>query len=124
MKILTVLTLMLCLLLANVALAQHGPPRLIRAEGYVVDEVTLQESANAKSKKVVLKQHSQGAKLVFCTDEGVIYQLIDQTAALERVGRKYAVMGSLTPRKELTVNRWQELPKEKKKKKKRKKEAA
>jgi hypothetical protein len=115
MKILTVLLLGLCLLMGSLVIAQF-PSRLIREEGFVVDEVTLQESANPKSKRIVLDHHRDGAKLVFCTTAGKIYHLADQAGAVEKVGQKYAIVASYRIGEGLTVSSWQEPQKKKKQK--------
>lgn len=69
--------IVLCMVMTTIVLAEI-PVRLVRVEGFVVDDVSFQESANARSKKIVIEHHHEGAKLVFCSTEGRIYALVDQ----------------------------------------------
>ncbi|HKQ61979.1 MAG TPA: hypothetical protein VJS92_11865 [Candidatus Polarisedimenticolaceae bacterium] len=92
----SILALAACLALAGATAVQAEGGRLVRMEGWVVDEWCNKANANAEGKSCVLDCHGKGAALVFFSD-GKVYHMSeqDQTKALDQVGKKVAVVGSL-----------------------------
>jgi hypothetical protein len=77
--------------------------RLIRLEGWVVDEPSGAKHANAASKDAVIKAQEEGAMLVFLSSKGDIYEITGQEAALERVGQNWIILGKLDEDGNLTI---------------------
>ena len=106
-KLILTIALSLIVALAMPALAQDlskaGAAKLIRLEGWVVDESSGAKHANADSKEAVLKSQEEGSLLVFASSKGDIYELNEQEAALERVGQNWIILGKLDPDGKLTI---------------------
>lgn len=91
-----VLAFAVCLACATMA-ALAGPPvlRMVNIEGWVVDEYCGAKNANADGADCVRECHKKGSELVFATDEGDVYKMDKQSEALEHVGEKIRIMGSI-----------------------------
>jgi hypothetical protein len=77
------------------AFAQDAPQRIVRLSGWIVDEKTGADHANAESKAAVLAKATEGEALVFYTTEGETYPLVNQEKALAKVGQRWDVIGSV-----------------------------
>jgi hypothetical protein len=113
-KILSFLVVALLVMAVLPALAQvTDKPRLVRLEGWVVDEPAAKQHANVESKDAVLEAQANGAPLVFYTVKGETYSLTDQEKALEHVGQKWVILGKLDPDGNLTVGSFIDMAKRK-----------
>jgi hypothetical protein len=82
-------------------------PRLVRLEGWVVDEWCAKNNAEPEKSDCVLACQKKGAALVFYTpDDHKLYALTDQKAALEHVGHKVKVIGTVDAAGALNVGSW------------------
>jgi len=79
-----------------VSAAVAAPARLVSLRGWIVDEGSGRTHANAESAPVVLENHeTKETPLVLVADDGVIYSLADQKAAMEYVGKKIMAIGTV-----------------------------
>lgn len=93
------------LLLGFAALHAAGPNQVVRLKGYVVDEWCGKGNANPEGKACVLACAKKGAQLVFFTSEGETYKLGDREQALQHVGARVEVIGTVDEGL-LHVGRW------------------
>ena len=112
-------TVVLCLALCLLATAAAGPvlaaknyQRIVRLSGWVVDEEAGADHANEASKDAVLAKVEEGALLVFYTDKGEAYPIVDQEKALEKVGEPWDVIGALDDEENLNIGSYIEPRKE------------
>ena len=101
-----VLCLALCLLAAVAAepvLAAKGYQRIVRLSGWVVDEESGDKHANETSKDAILAKVEEGATLIFYTDKGEAYPIIDQEKALTKIGEPWDVIGALDEDENLNI---------------------
>jgi hypothetical protein len=101
-----VLCLALCLLAAAAiepVLAGKGYQRIVRLSGWVVDEDAGADHANAASKDAVIAKVEEGVALVFYTDKGEAYPIVDQETALTKIGEPWDVIGSLDEDENLNI---------------------
>ena len=101
----------LVLLLAGLvpALAQS---RVVRLEGWVVDEKCGKSNANEEGAGCVKDCHEEGSPLVFyAPDEDRIYPMDKQEESLRFVGKRVQVFGVVTEEGELRVGQFVELDK-------------
>ena len=103
-------TIVLCLALCMLAAAAAGPvlaannyQRIVRLSGWVVDEEAGSDHANATSKDAILAKVEEGAALVFYTDKGEAYLIVDQEKAVAKVGEPWEVIGALDEDENLNV---------------------
>lgn len=103
-------TLVFCLALCLLAVAAAGPvlaaknyQHIMRLSGWVVDEESGAKHANEASKDAVLAKVEDGATLVFYTDKGDVYTIVDQEKAIEKVGEPWEVIGALDDDNNLNV---------------------
>lgn len=101
-SVLLALTAGLVFLVALPAVAEE-PPRIVRLQGWIVDEESGEKHANTESKDLVLQKQEEGVPLVFMTNKGAIHALADQEKALEKVGSEWVIIGRLDPDGTLTV---------------------
>jgi len=101
-KLIVTFVIGLLLALTMPALAQDVA-KLVRLEGWVVDEPSGAKHANIDSKDAVLEAREKGALLVFVSKAGDIYDLNEQEAALEHVGQNWIVLGKIDPNGKLTI---------------------
>lgn len=103
-----VLTLSLVLAGATPLFAETvRAPKLVRLEGWVVDSWCGKDNANVDKADCVYACQKKGATLVFYTpSDKKTYEMADQEAALEHVGRKMKVIGSLNDAGSLVVGSW------------------
>jgi ABC-type phosphate/phosphonate transport system substrate-binding protein len=113
-KILLSLVAVMLVALALPLMAQTADkPRLVRLEGWVVDEAAAKQHANAESKDAVIEAQANGAALVFFTTKSEVYELTDQEKALENVGQKWVILGQLDPDGKLHVGSYIDMSKRK-----------
>jgi hypothetical protein len=104
-KLILTLALGLLLALTMPVMAQElaKVSKLVRLEGWVVDEPAGAKHANLDSKAAVLEAHENGATLVFVSKAGDIYDMDEQETALEHVGQNWIILGKLDPNGKLKV---------------------
>jgi hypothetical protein len=113
-KILLSLVAVMLVALASPLMAQDTErPRLVRLEGWVVDEAQPKEHANAESKDAVLEAQTNGVLLVFYSTKGDVHPLTDQEKALDHVGQKWVILGQLDPDGTLRVGSYIDMSKRK-----------
>ena len=88
------------------ALAAGEAVRLVRVNGWIVDEEAGEKHANAESKDAILAKQEEGAVLVFLTSDGQVYSLTDQETAWAHVGEKWDALGKLDADGNLTVGKF------------------
>ena len=92
------------LMLLGIALpALAGPARLVRMEGWVVDQWCGKKNANVDGAGCVIECHDKGAPLVFATDDGKTYTIVDQDGAVEQVGVHVKIFGTINSEGDLSV---------------------
>jgi hypothetical protein len=113
-KILLSLVAVMIVALVSPLMAQTADkPRLVRLEGWVVDEAQAEQHANAESKDAVIEAQANGAMLVFYTTKGDVHSLTDQEKALDHVGQKWVILGQLDPDGALRVGSYIDISKRK-----------
>ncbi len=113
-KILLSLVAVMLVALASPLMAQTADkPKLVRLEGWVVDEAAAEQHANAESKDAVIKAQAEGALLVFITTKGDEYEIGDQEKALDHVGQKWVIIGQLDPDGKLHIGSYIDMSKRK-----------
>lgn len=94
-------------LVVGLAAAQAPSKKLVRIEGWVVDEWCGKDNAKADGKGCTLECHKKGAALVFYNNEnGDLYRLDKQDEAEKFVGREVGVFGTLDGEGNLAVGQF------------------
>jgi len=86
-----------------------APPRLIRVEGWIVDEFCGAKNANADSKACIVECQKKGSALVFVDDEGTVYKMDKQEEALGHIGHRVRIFGKVDREHTLTVGQFVDL---------------
>lgn len=81
-------------LVALPAVASGASAKSVQVEGWVVDEWCGKANANPGGKDCTLECYKKGSALVLVTDDKV-YKLKDQKSAVNHVGHKVRVKGTL-----------------------------
>lgn len=84
----------------------RNPGKIVRLKGWVVDDHCGRAATNAEAAAQVHKCHEAGWPLIFWAGEGKFYPIVDQEAALERVGREWSILGSLDNDGKLQIGSW------------------
>jgi len=79
---------------------------LVRLEGWIVDSYCGAKNAHAEATEDTLACHKKGAKLRFVSKDGIIYDIADQERALEHVGRKVRLFGTVDDSRNLKVGNY------------------
>jgi hypothetical protein len=111
--LLSLLAVMIVALMLPLAAQPGDTPKLVRLEGWVVDERNAKQHANAESKDAVIKAQEEGAVLVFFTAKSEAYEIIDQEKALDHVGQKWVILGQLNPDGKLNIGSYIDMAKRK-----------
>lgn len=111
--LLSLLTVMLVASTLPLAAQRVDQPRVVRLEGWVVDEQNAKQHANVESKDAVIKAQEEGVPLIFFTTTSEVYELTDQEKALDHVGQKWVILGQLDPEGKLTVGSYIDMSKRK-----------
>lgn len=86
----------ICIALATlVAVAAPAPVKIVRLEGWVVDEYCGAKNAKADGKQCILECHKKGSALVFASNDGDVYKMNKQKEALEFVGEEIRIFGTV-----------------------------
>jgi len=84
--------------------------KVVRLEGWVVDEKCGKKNANAEGAGCVKDCHEDGSPLVFYSpDEDRIYPLDKQEESLKFIGKKVRVFGTVNPDGDLRVGQFIEI---------------
>lgn len=84
----------------------RNPGKIVRLKGWVVDDHCGRAATNVEAAPQVGKCYEAGWPLIFWAGEGKFYPIVDQEAALERVGREWSVLGSLDDDGNLRIGSW------------------
>ena len=99
---------MLAYLLATIVaipvLASSGT--LVRLDGWIVDSYCKAKNANAEATEDTLACLKKGAKLILITADGTTYALENQEQALEHVGQKVRVFGTVDEDRNLKIGNY------------------
>jgi len=99
--------LFVAVLVVGLAAAQGHSNKMVRVEGWVVDEWCGKDNAKADGKGCTLECHKKGAALVFYDNAtGEIYKLDKQEVAEKFVGREVGVFGTLDGAGNLAVGQF------------------
>ena len=84
---------------ATVAQFAQKAPRLVRLEGWLVDEWCAKKKADVSELDCAGKHVEEGAALVFVADDKEVYALADEDLdmAMDKAGEKVAVLGTVDP---------------------------
>jgi len=103
-------SVVICLALGLLAAVAAAPAveaktlqRVIRLTGWIVDEDSGADHANAESKEAVLAKAADGEALVFYASTGETYMITNQEKALLKVGEQWDVFGMLDEDGNLSV---------------------
>ena len=92
------------LMLLGIALPTlAAPARLVRLDGWVVDQWCGKKNANGDGAGCVIECHEKGAPLVFASDDGKTYTIVDQDGALDQVGVHVKIFGTIDSEGNLSV---------------------
>ena len=92
------------LLLLGIAVPTLGAPsRLVRMDGWVVDQRCGKKNANGDSAGCVIDCHEKGSPLVLFSGDGETFTIVDQKAALEQVGVHVKIFGTIDSEGNLSV---------------------
>lgn len=102
MRKLVSIAAMLAFLAAPSLPASGDAARKVKLAGWITDEWCGAKNANADGAGCVKACAKQGAQLVLIS-EGKIYKLSDQKGALEHVGHKVLVTGTIEGKDRITI---------------------
>jgi len=112
-KSIALLGLCAAIAIAAPAWSQEQKPyemhKIVRLQGWVVDEHCGATAASADKKDQILKDHEDGSPLVFAADDGTLYTLDKQDAAVDFVGRHVLVFGAIDESHNLRVGQFAEI---------------
>lgn len=96
-----------CLLATVIAVpVLAGPSLLVRLEGWIVDSYCRAKNANAEGTEDTLACLKKGANLILITADGTSYDLENQERALQHVGQKVRVFGTVDADRNLKVGNY------------------
>ncbi len=104
MKRRVVLAYLLATVVAIPVLA--GSRELVRLEGWIVDSYCKAKNANAEAAEDTLACHKKGARLIFIATGGTTYELEDQERALQHIGQKVRVFGTVDKDRNLKIGNY------------------
>jgi len=85
-------------MLASIPAAAQGlvdVPRLIRAEGWIVADHCGDDNTEPEARDRVLACYERGEPLLFQTKDGDLYTIAEPDKVLDRIGRRWIVLGSV-----------------------------
>ena len=104
MKRRVVLAYLLATVVAIPVLA--GSRELVRLEGWIVDSYCKAKNANAEAAEDTLACHKKGARLILIATGGTTYELEDQERALQHIGQKVRVFGTVDKDRNLKIGNY------------------
>lgn len=92
-----------------VASIEAAPLRMLRDQGWVVDDRYGKKHANPESAQEILKAVDAGEKLVFWSEsEEAYYPIEDQVIAKLWIGKRVEILGNVMPDGTLRVGNYRE----------------